>query len=93
MGHAGVMRGGFDGRTVALVALALVLGMTLGTAAGSLAGGWAGALAALAGLIPPAVLAVAIERRARNLARLERKEKILDKYAPPEPAGDWDGEG
>ncbi len=92
MGHSGVVWGGFDGRAVALAGLALVLAVALGTLAGSQVGAWAGILGALAGLIPPAVLAVAIERRARNVARVKRKDEILGKYAPPEPAGGREGQ-
>lgn len=80
------MRGGFDGRTVALGGLALVLAVGLGALAGTQIGAWAGVLGALAGLIPPAVMAVAVERRTRNLARQKRKDEILSKYAPPRPA-------
>jgi hypothetical protein len=90
MGHPGVVRGGFDGRAVALVSLTLVLTVTLGALAGSQTGAWAGVLGALAGLIPPVVLAVAIDRRSRNVALQKRKDEILGKYAPPKPAG---GEG
>lgn len=92
MGHSGWVKGGFDGRAVALVVLALVLAVTLGALAGSQIGVGAGVLGALAGLLPPAVLAVAIERRARNLARRKRKERILGRYAPPGPAGGAEGE-
>jgi hypothetical protein len=91
MGHSGVVRGGFDGRAVVFVGLALVLAVALGALAGSQVGLWAGVLGALAGLIPPAVLAVAIERRARNVARRKRKDEILGKYAPPKPVGGGEG--
>jgi hypothetical protein len=67
MGHSGAMWGGFDGRAVALVGFSLVLAVVLGGLAGSQAGAWAGILAALAGLIPPMVLAVAVERQARHV--------------------------
>ena len=86
VGHAGVVWGGFDGRTVAVAALALVLAVVLGAVAGSQVGAGAAVLAALAGLVPPAVLAFALERRARNASRLKRREEILAKYAPPRPA-------
>ena len=83
MGHAGVVRGGFDGRAVAVAVLAVVLAVVLGAVASSLVGAWAGVLA---GLVPPAVLAVALEQRARNAARARRGDEILAKYAPPWPA-------
>jgi hypothetical protein len=91
VGHAGVMCG-FDGRAVAIAALAVVLAVTFGALAGSHAGAGAGALAALAGLIPPAVLAAAVERRARIAARANRQEEIRRKYAPPKPTGRREGE-
>jgi hypothetical protein len=72
------MRWGVDWRTVALVLAALVLAalvlaalglaVGLGAWAGTEVGVWAGVLASLAGLLPPAVLAVAVERRQRNTA-------------------------
>ena len=86
------MQGGLDGRIVGLGGLALVLAVGLGALAGSQIGAWAGVLGALAGLIPPAVLAIAIERRTRNLAHQKRKDEILNKYAPPKPASGGDGE-
>lgn len=80
------MRLGLDGRTVAIgvfaVILALVLGGTAGTAVGASAGAWT----ALAGLLPPAVLAVAVELRARNARRVQRRQELLSLFAPPEPA-------
>ena len=63
------MRAGLDSRTVALGVFAVLLAAGLGGLAGHSAGVAAGVLAALAGLVPPAVLAVAVERRARNAAR------------------------
>ncbi len=87
-----MVRSGFDGRAIALVVLALVLAVALGELAGSYGGAWAGVLGALAGLIPPVVLAAGVERRARNLARRKRKDEILRKYAPPGPAGGGEGE-
>src|SRR5215472_8468924 len=85
IGHSVVMRLGFDGRTVALGALALILALVLGGTAGTSAGASAGAWAALAGLVPPAVLAVAVERRARNAGRIQRRQELLKLFAPPQP--------
>ena len=101
--HSGAMRLGLDGRTVAIGVFAVVLALVLGAVAGTQVGGAAGALAALAGLIPPAVLAVAVERRQRNIARakaasrslqdeMARRQEVLRRFAPPKPAGDRDGE-
>ena len=84
---------GLDGRTVALGLFAVVLALVLGAVAGTLAGAGAGALAALAGLVPPAVLAVAVELRQRNIARMRRRQEVLRKFAPPEPASGREGEG
>ena len=80
---------GLDGRAVALGVLAVVLGALAGTSAGA----GAGVLAALAGLVPPAVLAVAVERRARNAARVRRQQEVLRRFAPPEPTGEGEDEG
>ena len=66
IGHSGGVRGGLDGRTVAIAALAVAVAVVLGAAAGTQVGAGAGVLAALAGLVAPAVLAVAVERRARH---------------------------
>jgi hypothetical protein len=86
------MWSGFDGRAVALGVLAVVLALALGAVAGTRAGAGAGALAALAGLMPPAVLAVAVERRARNAARVKAQQEVLRKFAPPAPAGEGEDE-
>jgi len=83
---------GLDGRTVAIGVFAAVLALVLGAVAGTHLGAVAGALAALAGLIPPAVLAVAVERRQRNMARARRRQEVLRRFAPPKPAGDREGE-
>ncbi len=86
-----MVRGETDGRTIAIAVLAVVLALALGAVAGTHVGAWGGALVALAGLIPPAVLALAVERRARSSARLKRQEEVLRKYAPPRPTGDVEG--
>lgn len=57
--------------------------MTVGT--------WAGVLAALAALVAPPVLTEALERRKRNIALIKRRQEVLDRFAPPKPAGDRDG--
>ena len=92
LGHSGVVLWGVDGRTVSLGALAVVLAVALGAWAGAQAGALAGVLASLAGLVPPAVLAVAMERRARTAAVLQKQQEVLDKYAPPGPAGEGENE-
>jgi precorrin-6B methylase 2 len=51
-------------------------------------GAGAGALAALAGLVPPAVGAVAVERRSRNAARVKSQQEILRRFAPPRATGE-----
>jgi uncharacterized membrane protein YoaK (UPF0700 family) len=83
---------GLGGRTVAIGLFAVVLALVLGAAAGALAGAWAGALAALAGLVSPAVLAVAVELRQRNIARSRRQQEVLRRFAPPKPSVDREGE-
>ena len=69
-------------------ALAVLLAAGLGGLAGTTAGVAAGVLAAMAGLAPPTVLAVAIELRARNAARAKRRQELLKAFASPEPADD-----
>lgn len=78
---------GLDGRTITIGLLAVVLALVLGAVAGTQVGAWAGALAALAGLLPSAVLAMAVERRQRNL----RRQEFLDRFRPPEPTSDTTG--
>ncbi len=93
MGHCGGVRGGLDGRAVVLAVLALVAAVVLGAVAGTHAGAVGGVLGAVGGLVPPAVLALAVERRARGQAARERRAQILGKYAPPGPAGEGEGQG
>jgi predicted component of type VI protein secretion system len=81
---------GLAGRTVAIGLFAVVLALVLGAVAGTHAGAAAGALAALAGLVPPALLAVAVEMHQRNAARIRSREEVLRRFAPPKPAGDGD---
>ena len=90
--HPEIVRWGVDWRTVALGLAALVLAVGLGAWAGTEVGAWAGVLAALAGLLPPAVLAVAVGRRQRNMARVKKRKEILRKHAPPKRTGDREGQ-
>jgi uncharacterized membrane protein YoaK (UPF0700 family) len=82
------VRSGLDGQTVAIGLAAVVLALVLGAVAGTLVGVEAGALAALAGLVPAAVLAAAVEHRKRNLALMKRQQGVLRRFAPPKPTGD-----
>lgn len=82
------MRFGLDRRTVVLGFLALILAVVLGAVAGAVVGVGAGVLAALAGLVPPAVLAVAVERRQRTAEQINRQREILRKFAPPKATGE-----
>jgi hypothetical protein len=82
---------GLDGRTVAIGAFAVVLAIVLGAVAGTSAGAEAGVLAALAGLVPPAVLAAAVELRQRNIARMKKRQEVLRRFAPPEPTSNGEG--
>jgi hypothetical protein len=69
-----------------------VLAVGLGGAAGRTVGPVAGALAAVAGLLSSAVLAVALEWRSRNLVRVQRRGELLEMFAHPEPSHDKEGE-
>lgn len=82
-----MVRWGVDGRTVAWGLAAVLLAVGLGAWAGTEVGAWAGVLAALAGLLPPAILAVAVERRQRNMARAKKQQEIARRYAPPKRTG------
>lgn len=86
------MRWGVDWRTVALGLAALALAFGLGAWAGTEVGVWAGVLTALAGLLSAAVLAAAVGRRQRNMARVKKQEEILRKHAPPKRTGDRKGQ-
>ena len=77
-----------DSRTVGIGTLGVLLAVILGWAAGHAAGPTAGILASLAGLIPPALLAGAIERQSRNVARESRRQELLERFAPPKPTDD-----
>jgi hypothetical protein len=46
----------------------------------------------VAGLLSSAVLAVALERRSRNLVRVQRRGELLEMFAPREPSDDKEGE-
>lgn len=87
------MRAGLDSRTVAVGALAVLLAAGLGGLAGDTAGVTAGVLAAMAGLVSSAVLAVAIERRARNAAHANRRQELLKIFASPVPAAEGGDDG
>lgn len=89
--HSEVVRWGFDGRTVAIGVLAAVLALMLGAWAGTQVSAWAGALAALASLLPAAVLAVFVEQRQRNIARMKKRQEVLRRFAPPKPTGGEEG--
>jgi hypothetical protein len=69
-----------------------VLAIVLGAIAGASAGAGAGTLAALAGPVSPAVLAVAVELRQRNIARMKKRQEVLRRFAPPEPTDEEEGE-
>ena len=69
-----------------LGALAVVLAVGLGAVAATLAGKAAGAVAALAGLVSPPLLSVALDRQARNRARQQRREDRLQQFGPPQSA-------
>jgi hypothetical protein len=83
---------GLDSRTVAVGVLGLLIAVALGGAAGRTVGATAGALTAVAGLVSSAVLALALERRSRNVARARRRDELLEMFAPPEPSDEGEGE-
>jgi hypothetical protein len=87
-----VVRWGFDGRTIALGLLAVFLAIGLGAWAGTELGAWAGVLAALAGLLSAAVLAAAVGRWQRNLARMSKQDKIRRRHARPKRTGNREGQ-
>jgi hypothetical protein len=86
------VRTGLDSLTAAIGALGVLLAAALGGAAGYTAGVMAGVLAALAGLLSTAVLAVAIQRWARNVAHVKRRQEVQHRFAPPKPTGEGDDE-
>jgi len=90
--HSEVVLWGFDGRTVAVGLAALFLALGLGAWAGTQVGAWAGALAALASLVPAALLAMVVKRRQRNVALMRKQKEILRKHAPPKSTGDREGQ-
>jgi len=90
--HSGAVRLGLDGRTVTIGVLAVVLALALGAWAGTQVGALGGALAALASLVPSAVLVVVVELRQRNLVQMKKRQEVLRRFAPPRPTGDREGE-
>ena len=76
---------------MAIGLFAVALAVVLGALAGTQVGAGAGVLAALAGLVPPAVLAVAVERRQRNIAQMKRQQEVLRRFAPPKPTRNPEG--
>jgi tetratricopeptide (TPR) repeat protein len=83
--HSGEMVGGIDSRAVAVGAAAVLLATVLGAAAGGSVGVAAGVLSALAGLVAPPVLDMALRRRERNAANVRRRAELLQVFAPPQP--------
>ena len=63
----------------------MLLTITLGALAGATKGILAGVLAALVGLVASFVVAVMIERQARQAGDAARKQELLEMFAPPRP--------
>jgi hypothetical protein len=74
-----------DPQTVAIGAAGALVTIAVGALAGSRIGPAAGALAALAGLAGTAAATVLQERQARDSARAERKQELLQMFALPRP--------
>ncbi len=90
---------GLDRWTIAIGLLAVVLATGLSAVAATEVGVEAGVFAALAGLVPPAVLAVALARRQRNVELEKQRQALRKKYdlTKPrqntvDPAGDREDE-
>jgi len=79
--HAGIVTEGFDSRAIAAAVLAVVLAVALGAVAGTSAGPAAGIWASLAGLVPPAALAVALQRHTQAMRRARRRVRLLERFA------------
>lgn len=86
------MWSGLDGPATVIGVCAVVLAVALGWVAGTWVGSGAGVLVALAGLVPPAVWAVAMQRRQRVNAEDKERQEVLRKFAPPAPMADQDDE-
>lgn len=71
---------GLDGRIVTLGALALALAVVLGWAGGALGGALGGAVGAVVGLVPPAILAMALELRSRKVAAARKLRKLHPRW-------------
>lgn len=87
-----MVRGWADSWAVRLGAVGVLLAVILGWAAGTAAGGVAGVLGALAGLVPPAVVGVAIDAWSQRMARQQRRQELLAIFAVPEPSDDGEGQ-
>lgn len=86
------MWSGLDGRAVVLGVFAVVVALGLGAWAGSRSGAAAGAITVVAGLVSSVIAGAAVDRRARNLARLKEQQQVLRRFAPPGPTGNGEGE-
>jgi hypothetical protein len=92
IGHSSVVWSGLDGRAVVLGVLTVVVALGLGAWAGSRSGAAAGAITVVAGLASSVIAGAAVDRRARNLARLKEQQQVLRRFAPPGPTGDGEDE-
>ena len=87
IGHSRVVWSGLDGRAIVLGVLTVVVAVGLGAWAGSRSGAAAGAITVVAGLASSVIAGAAVDRRARNLARLREQQQVLERFAPPGPTG------
>ena len=74
----------FDGRTVAIALASVVVALVVGAIAGTKSGAAAGALGALASLLAGAVFWVATDLWQRYIARVNRRQEVLRRFAPRE---------
>jgi len=81
----GTVRVRIDSRTVVIGSAGVLLTTALGALAGATKGTLAGALAALVGLVASFVVAVLMERQARQATDAARKQELLEMFAPPRP--------
>ena len=77
----------FDGRTIAIAVASVVVALLLGAVQGTKSGAASGALAGLVSLLAGAVFWAATDQWQRHIARVNKRQEALGRFAPRELTG------